>query len=53
VLSVRRYGTYAVYSVDPHRALLFVREAMVGLVEQLKYLEQRLVHDMSWAETPS
>jgi hypothetical protein len=50
LLSVRRYDTYAVYSVDPHRALLFVRDAMLGLVEQLKYLEQRLVHDMSWAE---
>jgi hypothetical protein len=50
LLSVRRYGTYAVYSVDSHRALLFMREAMLGLVEQLKYLEQRLVHDMSWAE---
>ncbi len=30
---------------------MFVREAVLGLVEQLKYLEQRLVQDMSWAET--
>jgi hypothetical protein len=50
VLSVRRYGTFAVYSVDPHQALLFMREAMVGIVEQLKHLERRVVHDMSWAE---
>jgi hypothetical protein len=27
-----------------------MREAMIGLVEQLKYLENRLVNDMSWAE---
>jgi hypothetical protein len=53
LLSVRRYGTYTVYSVDPPRALLFVRDATLGIVEQLKYLEQRLVHDMSWAEHTS
>jgi hypothetical protein len=50
VLDVRRYGDFAVYSVDPHRALMFVQRSMMAVVEQLKYLEQRLVHDISWAE---
>ena len=48
MLSVRRYGEFAVYSVDHYKALLFVREATLGVVEQLKYLEQRLVRDTSW-----
>lgn len=52
VLSVRRYGSFAVYSVDPYRALQFLRQGVQGVVEQLKYLEQRLVRDMSWAELP-
>jgi hypothetical protein len=43
VLSVRRYGDFAVYSVDHYKALLFVRDATLHVVEQLKYLEQRLV----------
>jgi hypothetical protein len=51
VLDVRRYGEFAVYSVDHHKALLFVKEATLAVVEQLKYLEQRLVRDMSWAES--
>ena len=51
VLSVRRYGEFAVYSVDHYKALLFVRDATLGVVEQLKYLEQRLVREMSWAES--
>jgi hypothetical protein len=50
VLTVRRYGGYAVYSVDAYRALMFVRDAMAGVVEQLKYLEKRLVGDTNWAE---
>ena len=50
VLSVRRYGSFAVYSVDSYRALQFFRGAVQGVVEQLQYLEERLVHDMSWAE---
>lgn len=50
VLDVRRYGELAVYSVDPLRALKFVQTATMAIIEQLKYLEQRLVHDMAWAE---
>lgn len=41
----------SLYSVDHHRALLFVREATLAVVEQLKYLEQHLVRDISWAES--
>jgi hypothetical protein len=37
-------------SRNPYKALLFVRGATLGVVEQLKYLEQRLVREMSWAE---
>jgi hypothetical protein len=51
VLSVRRYGEFAVYSVDHHKALLFVRQATLAVVDQLKYLEQRLVRDTTWAES--
>jgi hypothetical protein len=50
VLSVRRYGAFAVYSVDSYKALQFFRGAIQCVVEQLKYLEARLVHDMSWTE---
>lgn len=52
VLDARRHGPFTVYSVDPYRALLFVREAMSGVLEQLQYLETRLVQDMSWADLP-
>lgn len=49
VLSTRRYGEFAVYSVDHYKALLFVRKATLGVVDQLKYLEERIVADTSWA----
>jgi len=51
VLDVRRYGDLAVYEVDRFRALLFVKEAALAVVEQLRYLEARLVRDMSWADS--
>jgi hypothetical protein len=50
VLSARQYGKFAVYSVDHYKALLFVRKATLCVVDQLKYLEERIVRDMSWAE---
>lgn len=50
VLSVRRYGEFTVYSVDHYRSLLFVKDATMNVVEQLKYLEARLVRDMGWTE---
>jgi hypothetical protein len=51
VLSIRKYGELAVYSVDHYRALLFVKEATLNIVEQLRHLEAALVRDMSWAES--
>jgi hypothetical protein len=51
VLAVRRYGEFAVYSIDHYKALLFVRDAVLSIVEQLKYLEENLVKDLTWAET--
>jgi len=50
VLSARRYGEFAVYSVDHYKALLFVRKATLCVVDQLKYLEGRIVRDTSWTE---
>ena len=51
VLSTRRYGDLAVYSVDHYKALLFVRKATLCVVDQLKYLEEHIVRDTSWAES--
>jgi hypothetical protein len=51
VLSTRRYGEFGVYSVDHYKALLFVRKATLCVVDQLKYLEERIVRGTSWAET--
>jgi hypothetical protein len=51
VVSTRRYGEFAVYSVDHYKALLFVRNATLCVVDQLKYLEERIVRDTSWAES--
>ena len=51
VLDVRRYGDFTVYSVDDYKALLFIKEAVLGVVEQLKYLEQSIVQDATWAES--
>jgi hypothetical protein len=43
VLSVRRYGELATYSIDHRKALLFLRDAIRAVVvEQVKYLEERL-----------
>jgi len=53
VLSVRRYGEFAVYSVDHYKALLFVKDATLNVVKQLQYLEQHLVNNMTWAEDPT
>lgn len=50
VLSVSRYGTMAIYRVDRYKALLFVREALTAVVEQLQCLENHLVKDMSWVD---
>ena len=50
LVTVRRYGQFAICTVDPDKALLFFRDAALGLVELFKYLEERLVKDMSWAE---
>jgi hypothetical protein len=49
VLEVVRLGKFATYSGNPYKALLFCREALLGVVEMLKYLEQRIVRDQSWA----
>ncbi len=51
VLTVRRYGQFATYHVDHYKALLFLREAILAAVEQLKYLEERIVRDVTWADT--
>lgn len=51
VLTVRWYGAFAVYSVDPFRALQFFRQAISAVVELLEHLERRLVHDTSWSES--
>ena len=51
VLSVRQYKEFSAYTVDHYKALLFVKDATLGVVEQLKYLEQRLVRDMSWTDS--
>jgi hypothetical protein len=50
VLDVRRYGAIAVYSVDSYRALQFFRSAIQCIIQQLQYLEERLVRDLNWAE---
>ena len=42
---------YTAHSVDHYKALLFVEDAALGVVEQLKYLEQRVVQDISWTES--
>ena len=39
VLNVRRYGDFSIFSVDNDKALLFVKEAVLSVVEQLKYLD--------------
>ena len=52
VLTVRRYGTYAVYSVDDYEALQFFQGAIQCVIQQMQYLEARLVQDSSWAERP-
>jgi hypothetical protein len=49
VLSTRRYGDLAIYSVDHYKALLFVRMATLSVVDQLNYLEEHIVRDTSWA----
>lgn len=50
VLTVRRFGTLAVYRVDRYRALMFVREALSAVIEQLRFLEKALVKDMTWVD---
>jgi len=52
VLSNRRYGELTVYSVDHYKALLFVRKVTLCVVDQLKYLEEHIVRDTSWADSP-
>src|SRR5688572_13023220 len=42
VLAVRRYGDLATYSVDRHKALRFLHEAVQAIVDQAKYLEGQL-----------
>jgi hypothetical protein len=51
VLSVRRYGDLAVYSVDHFKALLFLREAITAVVSQLTHLEARVVKTTDWADS--
>ncbi len=48
VLATKKYGEFTVYRVDHYKALLFIKEAVLALVEQFKYLEASVVHDLAW-----
>jgi hypothetical protein len=52
VLTVKKYGEFAVYRIDHYKALVFVKGATLALVDQLKYLEQHVANDLTWAEEP-
>ncbi len=54
VLNKREYGAeMAVYSLDYYKALLFFQQAVLVAVEQLKYLESKIVTDTSWTRRSS
>lgn len=52
VLTVRAYGEYSTYHVDPWKALLLYRDAMVALESLLHHLRKELVESDRWQLLP-
>jgi hypothetical protein len=51
VFTVRSYGELTTYRIDPMKALLFYREALVALKSQVDYLREQLVKGDRWLQS--
>ena len=51
LLRVSRYGDLVTYCVDPGEVLPFIKDAALNIIDEIRYLDQRLVLDTSWTKS--